>query len=180
MDQDGQLPLSGLSVVVTGEVPGLDRSQAQDGVGALGGTLAKSVGPRTDLVVAGSGAGLSKMSKARQYNCLVLDADTFAALLADPACWSGDRLGVPARDLPTGASPADDGPVVGAPAPAEPGVIAAPPDQRGHRRAIASVYANGVREIRLSCFDCGASWTGEQPGLAANPCPGNTLVSPAT
>jgi DNA ligase (NAD+) len=78
-----------MTVVVTGSVPGLSRTEGNESVEALGGRSSSSVSKKTDLVVAGDGAG-SKADKAVQLKVPVLPADRFAALLAaaraaDPA-----------------------------------------------------------------------------------------------
>ena len=55
-----------------------------DGVAAverLGGSASGSVSARTDLVVAGDGAG-SKMDKAEALGVRIMPAERFAALLA--------------------------------------------------------------------------------------------------
>lgn len=73
------LPLAGKTVVVTGTVPGMTRTQAQEAVEALGGRASSSVSKSTDLVVVGDGAG-SKASKAASLGVPVMGADEFAAL----------------------------------------------------------------------------------------------------
>jgi len=75
------LPLAGKKVVVTGTVPGLTRTEAQEAVEALGGTATSSVSKTTDVVVVGEGAG-SKADKAAQLGIPVMDAEKFAALYA--------------------------------------------------------------------------------------------------
>jgi DNA ligase (NAD+) len=80
-----------MTVVVTGAVPGLSRTEGNEAVEALGGRSAGSVSARTDLVVVGDGAG-SKAQKAEQLGVRILAADRFAALLA--AQGSGDTATV--------------------------------------------------------------------------------------
>lgn len=90
----GPQPLAGLKVVLTGEVPGLTREQAQEAIVALGGKSVGSVSGATGLVIAGDGAGVSKMDKAIANAVPVLDAQQFLALLADPSCHPvGEPLG---------------------------------------------------------------------------------------
>jgi DNA ligase (NAD+) len=59
------LPLVGKVVCVSGSVPGLSRTEAQEAVERLGGKSSSSVSKRTDILVAGDGAG-SKLAKAEQ------------------------------------------------------------------------------------------------------------------
>nr|MBA3741061.1 NAD-dependent DNA ligase LigA [Chloroflexota bacterium] len=58
-------PLSGKTLVVTGTLPGLSRSEAEDAIRAAGGHAASSVSAKTDYLVAGDKAG-SKLSRAEQ------------------------------------------------------------------------------------------------------------------
>jgi DNA ligase (NAD+) len=72
--------LSGLTVVVTGSIPGYTREQAQEAVRQAGGTPTSSVSAKTHIVVAGPGAG-SKRTQAESLGVLLLDAEDFASLL---------------------------------------------------------------------------------------------------
>jgi len=86
MRQDGpgratQGPLTGLTVVVTGTLEGMTREDARRAISAAGGTATDSVSKRTDLVVAGPGAG-SKLATANRLGVPVLDQAAFAELLA--------------------------------------------------------------------------------------------------
>ncbi|MEU7802573.1 NAD-dependent DNA ligase LigA [Micromonospora arborensis] len=72
---------SPMTVVVTGTVPGLTRTEGNEAVEALGGKSSGSVSKRTDLVVVGEGAG-SKVQKAEDLGLKIMPADRFAALLA--------------------------------------------------------------------------------------------------
>jgi DNA ligase (NAD+) len=74
-------PLAGKTVVVTGTLPGFDRTAAEEAIRAAGGHAAGSVSRKTDYVVAGEGAG-SKLAKATELGVLVLDEDGFRRLLA--------------------------------------------------------------------------------------------------
>jgi DNA ligase (NAD+) len=69
-----------MTVVVTGAVPGLTRTEGNEAVETLGGKSSSSVSKRTDLVVVGEGAG-SKADKAADLGIRILSADQFAALL---------------------------------------------------------------------------------------------------
>ena len=72
-------PLDGLTVVVTGNVPGMTRTQAQEAVEALGGRSSGSVSKSTSLVVVGDGAG-SKAQRAEQLGIRTMGAMEFATL----------------------------------------------------------------------------------------------------
>jgi DNA ligase (NAD+) len=74
-------PLEGEKVVVSGSVPGLSRSQAQEAVERLGGKSSSAVSASTTLLVAGEGAG-SKVAKAEALGVRVMSAEDFAALVA--------------------------------------------------------------------------------------------------
>ena len=73
--------LAGLTVVVTGTVPGYSRTGAEDAITARGGKAAGSVSARTDFVVVGENAG-SKYDKAVALKRPILDAAGFEVLLA--------------------------------------------------------------------------------------------------
>ena len=74
--------LAGLTVVVTGSVPGYSRDGANEAVAARGGKATGSVSKNTDCVVAGEGAG-SKLDKAQSLGVPVIDSSLFATLLAE-------------------------------------------------------------------------------------------------
>jgi DNA ligase (NAD+) len=72
--------LAGLTVVVTGSLPGFTRDSATAAIETRGGKAAGSVSSRTDFVVAGESAG-SKYDKAVALGVPILDADGFTLLL---------------------------------------------------------------------------------------------------
>jgi DNA ligase (NAD+) len=74
--------LAGLTVVVTGSVPGFTRDSATAAIEDRGGKVAGSVSSRTDFVVAGESAG-SKYDKAVALGVPILDAAGFELLLAE-------------------------------------------------------------------------------------------------
>ncbi|MDT5337863.1 MAG: ligase, partial [Mycobacterium sp.] len=72
--------LEGLSIVVTGSLPGFSRDEAKEAILARGGKAAGSVSKKTAYVVAGDAPG-SKYDKAIELGVPVLDEDGFRALL---------------------------------------------------------------------------------------------------
>jgi len=76
----GALPLSGLTVVLTGTLPGLSRDQAAERLTALGAKVSGSVSKKTSYVIAGAEAG-SKLARARELGVPVLDEQGLEQLL---------------------------------------------------------------------------------------------------
>jgi DNA ligase (NAD+) len=72
--------LAGVSVVITGTLPGLSRDEAGEAVRAAGGKVTSSVSKKTDFVVAGENAG-SKYDKAVELGVPILDEPAFRVLL---------------------------------------------------------------------------------------------------
>ena len=72
--------LAGLTIVVSGAMPGYDREGAKEAITARGGKAAGSVSKKTSLVVAGPGAG-SKEKKAKELGVPVITEQQFADLL---------------------------------------------------------------------------------------------------
>lgn len=73
--------LEGLSIVVTGSLPGFSRDEAKEAILARGGKAAGSVSKKTAYVVAGDAPG-SKYDKAVELGVPILDEDGFRRLLA--------------------------------------------------------------------------------------------------
>ena len=67
-------PLAGLTIVVTGTLPGMARDEVEDLIRRHGGSPTGSVSRRTSLVVAGDNPG-SKIAKARELGVPILDLD---------------------------------------------------------------------------------------------------------
>ena len=80
-DTDALLgPLAGMTIVITGSIPGFTRDGAQDAIAALGATVSGSVSAKTDLVVVGDKAG-SKAEKAQKLGVAITDETGFHKLL---------------------------------------------------------------------------------------------------
>jgi DNA ligase (NAD+) len=73
--------LTGLTLVVTGSLPGYTRDSVAEAITAHGGKAAGSVSQKTDYVVVGDNPG-SKYQKALDLGVPVLDAEGFARLLS--------------------------------------------------------------------------------------------------
>jgi len=80
---DRHLPqtLEGMSVVVTGTLPGYSREEAEAAVKARGGKSPASVSKKTTALVVGESPGASKLTKAEQLGVPVLDQAGFEKLL---------------------------------------------------------------------------------------------------
>ncbi|PUA26418.1 MAG: DNA ligase (NAD(+)) LigA [Cellvibrio sp. 79] len=75
-----ELPLNGLTYVLTGTLEALSRDDAKAHLLALGAKVAGSVSAKTDYVVAGPGAG-SKLAKAEELGLKVMDETALLELL---------------------------------------------------------------------------------------------------
>lgn len=77
-----ELPLNGLTYVLTGTLEALSRDDAKAHLLALGAKVAGSVSAKTDYVVAGPGAG-SKLAKAEELGLKVIDEAGLLELLRE-------------------------------------------------------------------------------------------------
>jgi DNA ligase (NAD+) len=73
-------PFAGKTVVFTGTLERRSREDAEALVRSLGGKITGTVSPKTDLVIAGPGAG-SKLEKANKIGVRVVDEATFEGML---------------------------------------------------------------------------------------------------
>jgi DNA ligase (NAD+) len=77
--------LSGLTVVVTGSVPGFTREEAEEAILARGGKSPGSVSKKTFALVVGDAPGASKLKKAEELGIPIVPADRFESLLESGA-----------------------------------------------------------------------------------------------
>jgi len=73
---------SGKTIVFTGSLETMSRDEAKAQAERLGARAAGSVSPKTDLVVAGPGAG-SKLKKAEELGIRVIGEQEWAKIVAD-------------------------------------------------------------------------------------------------
>ena len=77
----GPQPLTGKTYVITGELSGMSREEAQAKLEALGAKVTGSVSKKTTALIVGTEPGASKSEKARALGIATLDEAGFLALL---------------------------------------------------------------------------------------------------
>jgi len=88
-ERETNLPLQGLTFVLTGSLEGLSRDEAGNQLKALGAKVASSVSKSTHYVIAGKAAG-SKLKKAIELGIPILDEMQFHQLLNAPESYKKD------------------------------------------------------------------------------------------
>ncbi|WP_395298551.1 NAD-dependent DNA ligase LigA [Kitasatospora hibisci] len=93
-EEQGERPLEGLTVVVTGTLDGHTRDGAKEALTSRGAKVTGSVSKKTHFVVAGDNPG-SKYDRAVQLGLPILDDAGFAVLLEQGAAAARVHLGLP-------------------------------------------------------------------------------------
>jgi len=78
-----QLTLQGLTILVSGSIPGMSRILAMQAISAGGGIVCKNISAKVDVVVFGARAGQNKIDKARAMGLTEIDADQFLELVRE-------------------------------------------------------------------------------------------------
>lgn len=78
----GPQPLAGKTYVITGEIAGMSREDAQARLEALGAKVTGSVSKKTTALIVGAEPGASKFEKAKALGVTMLDEKAFLELLS--------------------------------------------------------------------------------------------------
>lgn len=81
----GPQPLAGRTYVITGELSGMSREEAQAQLEALGAKVTGSVSKKTTALIVGTDPGASKSEKAQALGIAMLDEKAFRELIMKPA-----------------------------------------------------------------------------------------------
>jgi NAD-dependent DNA ligase len=73
--------LAGKTFVITGELPGMSREEAEELVRKEGGKAASSVSSKTSYLVAGESPGATKLKAAREHGTTIIDFAEFRRIL---------------------------------------------------------------------------------------------------
>lgn len=82
--------LTGLTIVFTGTLPRLDRTESENIAKLYGAKVTKSISGKTSVVVIGDEAGPSKVKKIKQLKIKAIDEEGFIELLAKMPAEGGD------------------------------------------------------------------------------------------
>ena len=82
---EGPQPLAGKTYVITGELPGMSREEAQAKLEALGAKVTGSVSKKTTALIVGADPGASKSEKAQALGIPTLDEKGFQELIMKPS-----------------------------------------------------------------------------------------------
>lgn len=85
IQEDAGTLFNGLTFVLTGTLPTLARTQAQELIRKNGGKATGSVSKKTSVVLAGESAG-SKLDKARELGVKIISEEQFLKWIADGTC----------------------------------------------------------------------------------------------
>jgi DNA ligase (NAD+) len=80
VEERANLPLAGLTFVITGTLTGLQRDAAEDALRELGAKVSGSVSKKTSFLVVGADAG-SKLAKAESLGVRILDETALDQIL---------------------------------------------------------------------------------------------------
>jgi DNA ligase (NAD+) len=77
----GPQPLAGRTYVITGELDGITREDAQTRLESLGAKVTNSVSKKTTALIVGAEPGASKLEKARELGTKTLTVEDFRQLI---------------------------------------------------------------------------------------------------